>query len=208
MSDPQAVRRVRISSLDRRRLLASIAATATLALSGCGGGPPPVTFDLSAPRGAPRRLGGGGAAIVVQEPTAIAALDSERIVVRSASGELTYLPRAQWADRLPRLLQARLIQTFENRGRAAVGRPTDRIAGVFQLLIDIRSFEAREASRDAFVEVAAKMIGAVSGNVSTARLFSATTPLTAIEGEGVTRALDQSLARVLLDITSWAGTGG
>lgn len=189
---------------DRRFLLGS-AGAAALSLAGCGGGPASTTFDLTAPRGGQtRRLGGGGRAIVVQEPTTIAALDSERIVVRAASGELTYLPRAQWADRLPRLVQARLIQTFENRGRAAVGRPVDKLSGEHQLLVDIRSFEVREGSRDAFVEVAAKLVGSSSGDVSTARLFSAATPVAAIDGAGATRGLDQSLARVLVEITSWA----
>ncbi len=189
---------------DRRLFL--LAGASTL-LSACGGGPPPSTFDLSAPRGAVRRLSGGSRAIVVQEPSAIAALDSERIVVRAAGGELTYLPRAQWADRLPRLVQARLIQTFENRGRAAVGRPTDRIIGDVQLIVDIRNFEVREASRDAYVEVAAKIVGGASGNVATARLFSASAPVGAIDGAGATAALDQALARVLLDVTGWAGAG-
>ncbi len=142
---------------------------------------------------------------MVQEPSTIAALDSERVVVRAAGGELTYLPRTQWADRLPRLVQARLIQTFENRGRAAVGRPTDRIAGDVQLIIDIRNFEVREASRDAYVEVAAKLVGGTSGNVTTARLFSASAPVGTIDGAGATAALDQALGRVLLDVTGWAG---
>jgi cholesterol transport system auxiliary component len=188
-----------------RRILLLAAASALLA--GCGGGPPPSTFDLSAPRGAVRRLSGGGRAIVVQEPSAIAALDSERIVVRAANSELTYLPRAQWADRLPRLVQARLIQTFENRGRAAVGRPTDRIVGDVQLIVDIRNFEVREASREAYVEIAAKIVGGTSGDVATARLFSASAPVGAIDGAGATAALDRALARVLLDVTGWAGAG-
>ncbi len=193
-----------MTRIDRRLLL--LAGASTL-LSACGGGPPPLTFDLSAPRGAVRRLSGGSRAIVVQEPSAIAALDSERIVVRAAGGELTYLPRAQWADRLPRLVQARLIQTFENRGRAAVGRPTDRITGDVQLIVDIRNFEVREASRDAYVEMAAKIVGGTSGDVATARLFSASASVGTIDGAGATAALDQALARVLLDVTGWAGAG-
>lgn len=195
-----------MTSPDRRTFLLA-GAPALLLLAGCGGGPPPSTFDLSAPRGAARGLSGGGRAIVVQEPSTIAALDSERILVRAAGGELTYLPRAQWADRLPRLLQARLIQTFENRGRAAVGRPTDRITGDVQLIVDIRHFEVREATRDAHVEIAAKIVGGSSGNVSTARLFSASAPVGTIDGAGATSGLDQALARVLLDVTGWAGAG-
>jgi cholesterol transport system auxiliary component len=188
-----------------RRLFLSLAA-ASVTLTACGG-PPPATFDLTAPRESLRR-GGGRSAIIVAEPTTVFAIDSERIVVRTANGELTYLPRAQWSDRLPRLLQARLIQTFENLGRVAVGRPADRLAGAFQLLIDIRAFEAREATREAFVEVAAKLVSSGSGAVASARLFSASTPVGAIDGAGVSQALDQSLARVMADIAAWAGTVG
>jgi cholesterol transport system auxiliary component len=195
-----------MTSSSRRSFLSLAAASATLTLAACGG-PPPATFDLTAPRDGLRR-GGGRRAIIVAEPTTVFALDSERIVVRTANGELTYLPRAQWSDRLPRLLQTRLIQTFENQGRVAVGRPADRLTGAFQLLIDIRAFEAREATREAFVEVAAKLVTASSGAVANARLFSASTQVGAIDGGGVSQALDQSLGRVLADIAAWAGAVG
>jgi cholesterol transport system auxiliary component len=188
-------------AISRRRALAAAAA---LMLAGCGGGPAPVTYDLSAVREGLRRSN-GGRAIVVVEPTTIFALDSERIVARAATGEITYLPRAQWSDRLPRLVQARLIQSFENAGRAAVGRPADRLAAGSQLLIDIRSFEVREASREAFVEVAAKLVASGSGRVANARLFGATAPVGAIDGPGASLALDRALAAVIAQIVAWAG---
>jgi cholesterol transport system auxiliary component len=181
-----------------------LAGTAAFAVSACGGGPATVTYDLTAVRAGLRRAG-SGSTIIVAEPSTIFALDSERIVVRSAGGEITYLPRAQWSDRLPRLVQARLIQSFENAGRAAVGRPTDRLTGTSQLLIDIRSFEVREASRDAFVEVAAKLVSNGSGRIANARLFGANAPVAAIDGAGATQALDQALASVITQIVGWTG---
>jgi cholesterol transport system auxiliary component len=186
--------------LSRRTMLVGLAASS---LAACGSGPAPATFDLTAPRQG-LRASSGRRVIVVAEPTAVFALDSERIVVRAASGELTYLPKAQWADRLPRLVQARLIQTFENTGRSAVGRPGDRLSGSYSLLTDIRAFEVRESTRDAYVEAACKLVGAGSGNLLTARLFSASVAVGAIEGAGVTQALDQALSRVMADITGWA----
>jgi cholesterol transport system auxiliary component len=196
-----------MSDLSRRSMLALTVVSAALSLAGCGGGPAPTTFDLSAPRERLRRSG-GRRAIVVAEPSAIAAFDSERIVVRAANTELTYLPKAQWSDRLPRLVQTRLIQTFENSGRAAVGRPGDRVAGSYQLLLDIRAFEIREATRDAFVEIEVKLVNASSGAVSNARLFAASAPVGAIDGPGASQALDQALGRVLADITAWAASIG
>ncbi|MGL4635547.1 MAG: ABC-type transport auxiliary lipoprotein family protein [Beijerinckiaceae bacterium] len=189
-----------MSQLSRRHLLVGLAA---MPLAACGGGPAPSTYDLTAPRDGLRRSA-GRRVIVVAEPTAVFALDSERIVVRAATGELTYLPKAQWADRLPRLVQSRLIQTFENTGRAAVGRPGDRLSGTYSLITDIRAFEVREATRDAYVEMACKLVSAGSGNLVTARQFSAGVPVGAIEGAGATQALDQALSRVMADITGWA----
>jgi cholesterol transport system auxiliary component len=185
--------------MQRRTVILGLSA---LALAGCGGGPAPATYDLAAARPRAARRGG---TLVVAEPTAVFALDSERIVVRAASGELTYLPRAQWSDRLPRLVQARLIQSFENAGRVAVGRPVDRLAGASNLVLDIRAFEAREASRDAAVEIAAKLVTASGGQVRAARLFAAAAPVGGIDGQGVAQALDTALARVLSDIVGWAG---
>jgi cholesterol transport system auxiliary component len=184
----------------RRHVLALLAA---LPVAACGGGPAPSTFDLTAPRQGLRQTASNRSVIVVAEPTAVFALDSERIVVRTAAGELTYLPRAQWSDRLPRLVQTRLIQTFENAGRVGVGRPGDRLSGAYQLVLDIRAFEVREASRDAFIEIAVKLVRGGAGSVSGARLFSASTAVSAIDGAGVAQALDQSLARVLADMTAW-----
>jgi cholesterol transport system auxiliary component len=194
-----------MSDLSRRSMLAMTVASLAAA---CSGGPAPTTFDLSAPREGLRRSSGGRRAIVVSEPTTVSTLDSERIVVRSANAELTYLPRAQWSDRLPRLVQTRLVQTFENSGRAAVGRPGDRLAGAYQLLLDIRAFEIREASRDAFVEIEVKLVNASNGAISNARLFAASAAVGTIDGPGASQALDQALARVLADITAWAAAIG
>ncbi len=197
-----------MSDWSRRSILGVALGAAITPLAGCGGGPAPTTFDLSAPREGLRRSTSGRRAIIVAEPTAVSTLDSERIVVRAANAELTYLPRAQWSDRLPRLVQTRLIQTFENSGRAAVGRPGDRLAGAYQLLLDIRAFEIREASREAVVEVAVKLVNAGTGAVSSARLFTATASVGAIDGAGASQALDQALAKVLADITAWAAAVG
>jgi cholesterol transport system auxiliary component len=197
-----------MTEFSRRSMLAMSVGSAALSLAGCGGGPAPTTFDLSAPREGLRRSGSGRSAIVVSEPTTVSTLDSERIVVRAANMELTYLPKAQWSDRLPRLVQIRLIQTFENSGRAAVGRPGDRVAGTYQLLLDIRAFEIRETNRDAFVEIAVKLVTASNGAVRNARLFAASNAVGTIDGPGASQSLDQALGRVLADITSWAAAIG
>ncbi len=126
--------------MPRRLRAAALTLTAALLLAGCGGGSAPTTFDLTAPRDF-GRVGASRATLVVQEPTTVQALDSDRVIVRDSSGALSFVGGAQWADRVPKLVQVRLIQTFENGGRVgSVARPGDRITPEAQLLTDIRSF--------------------------------------------------------------------
>jgi cholesterol transport system auxiliary component len=188
--------------LTKRVFLLGSSATLGSLLMGCGGGSNLTTYDLTAPRAGLRRSGGRGI-LVVAEPTAVLALDSERIVVRSAKGELTYLPASQWSDRLPKLLQARMIQTLENAGRAAVARPGDRLKSSYQLVADIGLFEIREDTRSAVIEIAAKIANAASGTIIAARVFGATSPVSTIDGQGATAALDKALAQVLSDFSAW-----
>lgn len=186
----------------RLRALA-LAAASSLLLAGCGGGSAPTTYDLSAPRDF-GRIGGGGGVLIVAQPTAVQALDSDRLIVKDSSGALSFLGGAQWADRVPNLVQTRLIQTFENGSRiAAVGRPGERIVPDFQLNTDIRAFNIDAASGQAVVEITAKLIGDRSGKVQRAKLFSARVPAGA-EGAGAAQALDQALSQVLIQIARWA----
>lgn len=191
-------------SLFRGRLRAlSLAVAGALLLAGCGGGPAPTTYDLSAPRDF-GRIGGGGGVLVVAQPTAVQALDSDRLIVKDSSGALSFLGGAQWADRVPNLVQTRLIQTFENGSRiAAVGRPGERIVPDFQLNTDIRAFNIDTASGQAVVEITAKLIGDRTGKVQRAKLFSARVPAGA-DGAGAAQALDQALSQVLIQIARWA----
>jgi cholesterol transport system auxiliary component len=193
-----------LPSLLRARLLApSLAVASALLLAGCGGGSAPTTYDLSAPRDF-GRIGGGGGVLIVAQPTAVQALDSDRLIVKDSTGALSFLGGAQWADRVPNLVQTRLIQTFENGSRiAAVGRPGERIVPDFQLNTDIRAFNIDAASGQAVVEITAKLIGDRTGKVQRAKLFSARVPSGA-DGAGAAQALDQALSQVLIQIARWA----
>ena len=184
----------------RAALLAS--ALAAL-LAACGGGAAPVTYDLTAPREALRR-GPARGTLVVAEPVALQSYDSDRIIVRAASGNLSVLAGAQWADRLPRLVQARMIQTIENSSRyASVGRPGDRLTAAYNLVSEIRAFEIQEASGEAVVEITLKLVADRTGQIGAGRLFSARVPAGAIDGPGASAALDQSLQNVLRQIAAW-----
>ncbi len=178
-----------------------------LALSACGGGTPPATFDLSAPTERVRtsRIPGN---LLVTPPAAVQVLASDRILVRDGAGGVSYLPGAQWADQLPALVQARLIQAFENASRLGrVSRPGDRVKVDYQLNTELRAFQVDAARGEAVVEISAKAVSEATGRVAHARIFTARAPVGAIDAANATRALDTALGVVLLDMVRWAGTG-
>ncbi|PZO00782.1 MAG: ABC transporter [Hyphomicrobiales bacterium] len=188
----------------RKPATLALALTAALLLAGCGGGSAPTTYDLSAPRDF-GRLASSRTTLVVAEPTTVQALDSDRVIVKDSTGALSFLGGAQWADRVPKLVQVRLIQTFENGSRlGAVARPGDRITPEVQLVTDIRSFNMDAASGMAVVEITAKLVGDRTGDIRRARMFSARVPAGGVDGAGATQALDRALSQVLIEIVRWA----
>ena len=124
-------------------------------MTGVTSPPPKITYDLRALQ----NPGPVGKAINVQwaipEPTAVAMLETQRFLFSPAQ-EYPGFAEAMWADALPKLIQARLIESFENYDIAhAPLRMADVGQTEFQLLVDVRRFriavESGPVRRDRFV---------------------------------------------------------
>jgi cholesterol transport system auxiliary component len=165
----------------------------------------PQTYDLTALTASIKSSGAKKSQIIIYEPNVIAIYDSERVVIKGINQGFSYLPNTQWADRLPKLVQSRLIQSFENTNSyKSVGRPSDRISASAVLTTDIRRFEILEDSREAVIEISAKLVGQSSGRIETTRIFTSRAPVTSIDGSGSTAALDAALQIALSQIVNWA----
>ena len=189
--------------------MARLAATVSLclALSACAGlgGKELTTFDLTAPTSFSSNLGQTRAQILVSMPTALKSLDSEMIVVRPGGAELTYFGDAQWSDRLPRMVQEKLIQTFENSGHVrSVAKPGDGVVVDYKIATSIRAFELVAEGQDtAVVSLSVKIINDRNGRVRASRLFRATAPASLASPAKAVSALDQASDVVLSEILAW-----
>jgi cholesterol transport system auxiliary component len=175
-----------------------------LALAACAS-PPPQTFDLSVPSGAVRQR---GTQLAIALPVGIQVLETDRIIVRSGDGSVTALPGVQWADNLPRLIQSRLVQTFENTGRA-VGRAGSGVSASTVLAPDIRFFGIVTAPQaEAVVELSVKMVDANSGRIVAGRVFRSVVPVATVSGPAAAAALDQAAMRTFSEIVRWSAGKG
>jgi cholesterol transport system auxiliary component len=176
----------------------------TSLLTACASAPPQ-TYDLTALPASIKSSGAKNSQIIIYEPNVIALYDTERVVIKGINQGFTYLPNTQWADRLPKLVQSRLIQSFENTSRyKSVGRPSDHINAGILLTTEIRAFEISEDTREAVVEISAKLVGQNSGRIETTRIFISRAPVASIDSVGSTAALDVALQSALSQIVNWA----
>jgi cholesterol transport system auxiliary component len=173
---------------------------ASLAIAACSSAPP-ATFDLNSVHQFTAVRGGGGQ-LAIYEPVASVPLDSERIVIRTGPDSVAYLKGAQWAGRLTELVQARLVESFENaHALQAVGRPG--LVANFSLESEIRHFEADVTHGQARVEISAKIVTA-NGRTVTSKVFSSEASVGHDDPSSVTAALDHALSNVLNQIVVWA----
>ena len=187
--------------------LTSAAALLALTLAGCaalGGKPAPLdTFELSAPsldaRGHSRRQ------ILIAQPSALKALDSQNIVIKPSDRSIQYLKGAQWADRLPLIVQARLAETFQRSGSfAGVGKPGEGLAIDYQVIVEIRSFEVRVDGGDhAEVDLFVRILNDRNGEVRAAKSFTASAPVSGSGNPAYVGALDSAFGDAAKQIVRW-----
>ena len=172
-----------------------------------GGGPavaPPIIYDLTAPRAFPPIDKVPAGLLAVLEPTAIILFDTQKILVRPSGTEGPTFTTARWSDNLPKLLHARIIQSFENANLLrTVTRATEGLTADYQLFIDIRSFQlSMTAEPVADVEFAAKILSN-DAKIIEARIFRATVPVKPADAAGTAAALNEAFGKVIVELVPW-----
>jgi phospholipid/cholesterol/gamma-HCH transport system substrate-binding protein len=178
-------------------------------LTGAGSGAASsVIYDLNAPRDFPAVPEMPSWQLTVPEPTAVVMYDTQRILVRPSGSEDASFATAKWSDNIPQLLQARIIQTFENAGLMRVRRGSESQTGARQLLIDIRAFQlALSAAPQAEVEFSAKLV-TDDGNIINGRVFHTTFPARSADAAGAAVALDEAFQKAAIELVLWATEAG
>jgi len=171
----------------------------------------PNYYDLNAARRFPPSERPAKSQLTVLEPTATLALDTQRIIAPAAS-DGTALDNAQWSDTIPKLVQAKVVQSFENSNYlGAVARPLEGLNSDYQLAIDLHSFQVMTVESSAgksvvppvaHVEFAAKILGE-NGRIVASRTFEATVPAPEAKVPAAAGALDEAFGKALTELVVW-----
>ncbi|MBB3311901.1 cholesterol transport system auxiliary component [Rhizobium sp. BK196] len=173
-------------------------------LAGCGTTAKNDTYDLSAATVDGTGPSAKNKQILIADPTALKALNSDQIVIRVSPSEIQYLSRSQWSDTLPRMVQSKLVEAFENSGKlGGVGKPGQGLAIDYQVVSDIRSFEIDASSGNrAVVEISVKILNDRNGTVRAQQVFRATSSAGG-DNAGFVKGLDHAFAAVTDQIVGW-----
>jgi phospholipid/cholesterol/gamma-HCH transport system substrate-binding protein len=170
-----------------------------------GGGAPAqkITYDLSAPQDlgpASKTIKGQ---LAIPEPTAVAMLETQRMLF-SPARDIPGFAEFLWADAIPKLLQARLIEGFENYD---IARAPLRVADIgqtdSQLLIDVRRFRiAVDSEPKAEIGLSARIVDK-NGKVIASRLFEDSQKVDTVEPPAAVAAFNDAFGRIARDMIAW-----
>ena len=165
--------------------------------------PPKIAYDLRALQ----NPGPASKTINVQwaipEPTAVAMLETQRFLFSPAQ-EYPDFTEAMWADAIPKLVQARLIESFENYDIAhAPLRMADVGQTEFQLFIDVRRFRiAVDSKPTAEIGLSARIVDK-SGKIVASRLFEESEKFDRLEPPQAVAAFSEAFGRIAKNMIAW-----
>ncbi len=209
------------------RLRPSLAAVAVVAvaLAACslelpGQGDPPRQFVLTPKSTYDEDVPSVDWQLQVDRPTAKAGHDTSRIALRHSAIQFDYYGDAAWMDTAPRMVQALLVESFENSGRiVGVGRFAIGVKSDFVLTTELRHFSAeyqgpkpaegpraRQANKEApkiRVSIIAKLIQMPRRDIVASERFDALVEAKSPEMLSIVEAFDVAIGKVMKRLVTW-----
>ena len=168
--------------------------------------PRKVIYDLKAVDAfdAPRRP--LPAHLAIAEPTATARLQTQRFLFAEGGEGEGDFANVEWSDSLPALIQAKLLQSFENYDIAHAPLRADNFtAGGLKLVIDLRQFEVVPSPQPhVTISLSAKLVD--GDNLRAARIFEESAPLDGATPSKVAAAFNQAFGTLARKLVLWTAS--
>lgn len=171
---------------------------------GSGGKPRQPIYSLSAPSEIPRCSERSEVQLVVPEPAAAMALNSDKLPIKGTLPDPRVFDNGVMADTVPALVQAKIIETLENaQCFKSVTRVIEGLQTDLQLIIDIRSFGiSGDPVLKADIDLSCKLIGK-EGKILGTQIFSSASELKSSDVQGAMSGLNETFGGTVKEIVGW-----
>jgi cholesterol transport system auxiliary component len=191
---------------------AIVVLAAGFALAACGDilpkpAPPPALYRLTAATDFPRTATTAPVQLQIEIPSAEAGLDTTRIALSRSATTLDYFADAAWTDRLPLMVQDRLLESFENSHRLVAFASAGSARGGAILAVQLRHFEAQYAGEGPprwRIELSAALIEATDRKVIASRSFTGGADAARNDMATIVESADEAWRAVAAQIVEWA----
>jgi cholesterol transport system auxiliary component len=196
--------------LSRRRVL--LTASCVVSLAGCSVLPDPPAaqiYRLSSLSDDPPNGPSLHKRLVIDVPSASESLDTDRIALTRNRTRFDYYADSIWTDRVPVLLQGRLIEAFENDGHIAeVGRDASALTPDYLLETEIRDFEARYGGPDGqppavAVALVLSLVRMPDRQMAGQTLITATASAARNDLDSIVEAFDVAVGKAMTGSVAW-----
>jgi cholesterol transport system auxiliary component len=146
--------------------------------------------------------------LLIDEPVADDTHSSARIVLRPTQGAYGVYAGARWTNRVPEMVQALLVQGFEDSGRIlGVGRTSDNVRGDFALISELREFGVQldaAGGAQARAVLSAKLVRYTTSEVIAARVFDVREDTAARDVASAAAAMQTAVNQLVPQVVDWA----
>jgi len=187
-------------------------AVALVGLAACGGilpkpPPPPELYRVTPLASAAPAQPTLSLQLVVAVPGAPSGLDTERIALSRTPTSLDYFADAAWADRVPLMLQAVLVESLEASGQfRVVARQSPDLRADVVLAIDLRHFEATYRGAgppEVRVEFDCRLVHMPDRNAVAVKSFAGTVRASANETDAIVAGFDEAFHAAMRELVPW-----
>jgi phospholipid/cholesterol/gamma-HCH transport system substrate-binding protein len=162
-------------------------------------------YELKAPQKLPPIAKIPAGQLLIPEPDVLGALFNDDIVVRTAEGTRDPKFQAKWPDTLSRVLQSRIIQSFENANYLkTIGRTPEGLKVDYQLFVDVRGFQVITTPEPvADIELSIKIVSE-AGKILGARVIHVTVPADMTSEATIAASLNDAFSKAAAELVVWA----
>jgi phospholipid/cholesterol/gamma-HCH transport system substrate-binding protein len=164
---------------------------------------PRVVYDLAAPKSFPA-LDKPRTPLIIADPASLLMFETRKILVRPGGNEDPAFAGAEWSDSTPKLVQEKIIQSFENAGLMVV-RSSENVTADNQLFLDLRKFQLSASDTpSADVEFGAKV--SANGRLLGTRIFECSSAPKSVEAAATVQALNEAFSKCAIQLVQWTAS--